>query len=130
VGIEATGHTHWFEAMLAELGHELWGGDAARIRASVIRKQKTDARDAEHLLNLLPQGFGYAQGRLWGTCFAQDGTRRSDWILGKSPPKQNRLDWGPLGVPIPLELCNVAVAHGTFLLQVIPYSLRRCQRLA
>jgi transposase len=27
VGIEATGHTHWFEAMLAELGHELWMGD-------------------------------------------------------------------------------------------------------
>jgi len=28
VGIEATGHTHWFERMLAELGHELWMGDA------------------------------------------------------------------------------------------------------
>jgi transposase len=55
VGIEATGHTHWFEAMLAELGHELWMGDAAKIRASVIRKQKTDARDAEHLLDLLRQ---------------------------------------------------------------------------
>jgi len=24
VGIEATGHTAWFEALLAELGHELW----------------------------------------------------------------------------------------------------------
>src|SRR5271157_3706106 len=55
VGIEATGHTHWFEAMLAELGHELWMGDAAKIRASVIRKQKTDARDAMHLLDLLRQ---------------------------------------------------------------------------
>jgi hypothetical protein len=30
-------------------------GDAAKIRASVVRKQKTDARDAEHLLNLLRQ---------------------------------------------------------------------------
>ena len=56
VGIEATGHTHWFEAMLAELGHELWMGDAAKIRASVVRKQKTDARDAAHLLNLLLHG--------------------------------------------------------------------------
>ena len=28
VGIEATGHTRWFERMLAELGHELWIGDA------------------------------------------------------------------------------------------------------
>jgi transposase len=53
VGIEATGHTHWFEAMLAELGHELWMGDAAKIRAAVVRKQKTDARDAAHLLDML-----------------------------------------------------------------------------
>lgn len=53
VGIEATGHTAWFEAMLAELGHELWMGDAAKIRAAVVRKQKTDARDAAHLLELL-----------------------------------------------------------------------------
>lgn len=56
VGIEATGHTHWFERMLAELGHELWMGDAAKIRAAVVRKQKTDARDAAHLLDLLQQG--------------------------------------------------------------------------
>jgi hypothetical protein len=55
VRIEATGYTHWFEGLLAERGHELWMGDAAKIRASVIRKQKTDARDAEHLLNLLRQ---------------------------------------------------------------------------
>ena len=53
VGIEATGHTAWFEAMLAEFGHELWMGDAAKIRAAVVRKQKTDARDAAHLLDLL-----------------------------------------------------------------------------
>jgi transposase len=46
VGIEATGHTRWFERMLAELGHELWIGNAAEIRASMVRKQKTDARDA------------------------------------------------------------------------------------
>jgi transposase len=31
VGIEPTGHTRWFERMLAELGHELWIGDAAQI---------------------------------------------------------------------------------------------------
>jgi transposase len=53
VGIEATGHTRWFERMLAELGHELWIGDAAQIRAAMVRKQKTDARDAAHLLELL-----------------------------------------------------------------------------
>jgi transposase len=43
----------WFERMLAELGHELWVGNAAQIRASVVREQKTDTRDAEHLLDLL-----------------------------------------------------------------------------
>ncbi len=53
VGIEATGHTRWFERMLGELGQELWIGDVAQIRASVVRKQKTDARDAAHLLDLL-----------------------------------------------------------------------------
>ena len=53
VGTEATGHTRWFERMLGELGHELWIGDAAQIRASMVRKQKTDARDAAHLLDLL-----------------------------------------------------------------------------
>ncbi|MGB9106414.1 MAG: IS110 family transposase [Terriglobales bacterium] len=55
VGIEATGYTQWFERMLAELGHELWVGDAAKIRASVVRKQKTDKRDAVHILDLLAQ---------------------------------------------------------------------------
>src|SRR6202162_5183911 len=53
VGMEACGHYPWFERLLAELGMELWFGDAARVRASVWRKQKTDRRDAEHLLNLL-----------------------------------------------------------------------------
>ena len=53
VGMEACGHYPWFERLLAELGFELWLGDAAKIRASVVRKQKTDRRDAEHLLHLL-----------------------------------------------------------------------------
>jgi len=53
VGMEATGHAQWLERMLAELGHELWIGHASEIRAGVVRKQKTDARDANHLLHLL-----------------------------------------------------------------------------
>jgi hypothetical protein len=52
--------------MLAELGHELWIGDAAQIRASVVRKQKTDARDAAHLLELLLSERGWlTQARFW-----------------------------------------------------------------
>jgi len=53
VGIEATGPIHWFERLLAEFGHELWIGDSARIRASEVRKQKTDERDAALILELL-----------------------------------------------------------------------------
>src|SRR3989454_3872012 len=51
--MEACGHDPWFERLLQELGFELWLGDAAEVRASVVRKQKTDRRDAEHLLHLL-----------------------------------------------------------------------------
>jgi transposase len=53
VGMEACGHYPWFERLLEELGFELWFGDAAKVRASVVRRQKTDRRDAEHLLRLL-----------------------------------------------------------------------------
>ena len=53
VGIEATMNAHWFERMLRKHHHELWVGDAARIRAAAVRKQKTDARDALHILDLL-----------------------------------------------------------------------------
>jgi transposase len=56
VGLEASGQSQWFEGMLAELGQELWIGDAAKIRASCERKQKTDRRDAQLLLTLLEQG--------------------------------------------------------------------------
>jgi transposase len=55
VGMEATGYGQWFEQMLARLGHELWVGDAAEIRAAMVRKQKTDSRDALHILDLMLQ---------------------------------------------------------------------------
>ncbi len=56
VGIESRGYTQWFEELLAEFGHELVVGDAAKIRKMEVRKQKHDRRDAEHLLNLLVKG--------------------------------------------------------------------------
>src|SRR5438067_1311276 len=55
VGIEASGQSQWFEQLLAELGPEVWIGDAAKIRASCERKQKTDRRDAELLVKLLEE---------------------------------------------------------------------------
>lgn len=56
IGLEATGNCHWLQDLLMELGHEVWVGDAAQIRASYVRKQKTDKRDAAHLLKLLMEG--------------------------------------------------------------------------
>ena len=56
VGMEATGHARWFERLLSECGIELWVADAAQVRAATRRKQKTDKRDAELLLELLSDG--------------------------------------------------------------------------
>jgi transposase len=53
IGMEAVGNSLWFEQLIAQVGHELWIGDAAQIRASYVRKQKTDRRDAGHILRLL-----------------------------------------------------------------------------
>jgi transposase len=56
IGMEAVGNSQWFLQMLQRLGHEVWVGDAAQIRASYVRKQKTDKRDAGHILKLLVEG--------------------------------------------------------------------------
>jgi transposase len=53
VGMEATGYSRWFERLLAELGIEVWIGDAAKIKTKRVRKQKTDRQDAQLLLKLL-----------------------------------------------------------------------------
>src|SRR5229473_1556234 len=50
IGMEATCTAQWFERLLERCGHTLRVGDAAQIRASVVRKQKTDTRDARQLL--------------------------------------------------------------------------------
>jgi transposase len=53
VGMEATCAARWFERLLERCGHQLWVGHPAQIRALAVRKQKTDPRDAQHLLHLL-----------------------------------------------------------------------------
>jgi transposase len=53
VGMEASGHAGWFERLLAELNFELSTGDAAKIAAKRVRKQKTDRHDAQHILKLM-----------------------------------------------------------------------------
>ena len=56
IGMEATGNCQWFVELMTALGHEVWIGDAAKIRASEVRQQKHDRRDAELLLRLLREG--------------------------------------------------------------------------
>jgi transposase len=53
VGMESCGNTLWFEQMLAEMGYRFAIGDAARIRAMAVREQKTNDRDALHILDVL-----------------------------------------------------------------------------
>jgi transposase len=53
VGMEATGNFRWFRRLLEETGQQLLVGDAGAIRASDPRRQKTDKRDARHILKLL-----------------------------------------------------------------------------
>jgi len=73
VGFEACGNTQWFEDLLERLGHEVWIGDAAAIRASYVRKQKTDRRDAGHILKLLMEG---RFPRLWRPSAAERDLRQ------------------------------------------------------
>jgi len=40
VGMEATFDAQWFERTLREHNHELWIGDAAEIRAAMVRKKR------------------------------------------------------------------------------------------
>jgi transposase len=53
IGMEATGNCQWFVDLVTAMGHEVWIGDAAKIRASEVRRQKHDRRDAALLLKLL-----------------------------------------------------------------------------
>lgn len=53
VGMEAGSPCQWFRRLLAECGHELWIGDAAKIRAQQVRKKKTNREDARLLRQLL-----------------------------------------------------------------------------
>ncbi len=53
VGMEASGHSRWFERLLGGLQFELWIGNAAEIRTKRVGKQKTDRQDAQLLLRLM-----------------------------------------------------------------------------
>lgn len=53
IGLEASGYSPWFEAMLEQVGCEVWLGDATEIRRRARWRQKSDRRDAELIWDLL-----------------------------------------------------------------------------
>jgi transposase len=53
IGLEASGYSPWFEAMVEQLGCEVWLGDATEIRRRARWRQKSDRRDAELIWDLL-----------------------------------------------------------------------------
>ena len=53
VGLEASGYSPWFEAMLEQLGGEVWFGHATEIRRRARWRQKNDRRDAELIWDLM-----------------------------------------------------------------------------
>ncbi len=73
LGLESCGFSQWFERLVEACGHELWVGDAAQIRASVVRRQKTDVRDAEHIVHLLVEN---RFPRLWVPSAAERDVRQ------------------------------------------------------
>jgi transposase len=52
VGMEATGHARWFSACWQSCSTNC-GWAMAQIKAARVRKQKTDRRDAGHILKLM-----------------------------------------------------------------------------
>lgn len=56
IGMEASGHSRWFERLTAQLGFELCVAHPAEVRARCVRKQKTDRQDAQLLLRLMIEG--------------------------------------------------------------------------
>ncbi len=88
VGMEAVGNSLWFEKLLEQLGHELWIGNAAEIRASYVRKQKTDRRDARHILKLLMED---RFPRIWVPGAEQRDRRQLLWHRHRLVQMQSRI---------------------------------------
>ena len=97
IGMEATGNSQWFIELVEDLGHEIWIGDAAQIRASYVRKQKTDKRDAAHILKLLVEGDFPAYGRPTARVKRHLVCKR--WTIEKADENSNDTPWFALHRP-------------------------------
>ncbi|HSY92820.1 MAG TPA: IS110 family transposase [Candidatus Binatus sp.] len=132
VGMEACGHYPWFERLLAELGFELWLGDAAEIRARVVRRQKTDRRDAEHVLRLMRED---RFPRIWVPSLEERDVRqllvhRHKQVQARTRVK-NQLQAMALsqGVQKKRKLWTVAGRQELEKLELLPYAAERRKQL-
>src|SRR5690242_6884271 len=132
VGMEACGHYPWFERLLAELGFELWLGDTAKIRASVVRQRKTDRRDAEHLQMLMRED---RFPRIWVPSLEERDVRqllvhRHKQVQARTRTK-NQLQALALsqGVQKKRKLWTAAGRAELEKLELLPYATLRRQRL-
>jgi transposase len=132
VGMEACGHYPWFERLLAELGFELWLGDAAEIRARVVRRQKTDRRDAEHVRRLMRED---RFPRIWVPSLEERDVRqllvhRHKQVQARTRVK-NQLQAMALsqGVQKKRKLWTVAGRQELEKLELLPYAAERRKQL-
>ncbi len=88
IGMEASGHSRWFERLISELRFELWIGDAAAISTKRVRKHKTDKQDAELLLTLMLED---RFPRIWVPTHADRDVRQLLWHRHRLVQMQTRL---------------------------------------
>src|SRR5262249_58090814 len=55
IGIETTGYTQWFHALMHRLGHTVLVGEAGKMPGPVGPETETERRDARPPLDLLQQ---------------------------------------------------------------------------
>ena len=132
VGMEACGHYPWFERLLEKCGIELWVGDAARIRAAEVRRQKTDRRDAAQILQLLLEN---RFPRLWVPSLEERDVRqlllhRHKQVQARTRIK-NQLQALALsqGMQKKYKLWTAAGRAELEKLELLPYAAKRRQRL-
>jgi len=122
VGMEAAGHSRWFERLLSELNFELWVGDPAQIRAKPVRRQKNDRRDAAHILNLmLEDNFP----RVWVPTVENRDLRQLVWHRHRLVGMRTR-SWSSASsrAPRPASCCVACyIAH---LSQILPFLFGGC----
>src|SRR6201997_2241766 len=114
------------------MGFELWLGDAAKIRAIVVRQQKTDRRDAEHL-QMLMRGDRFP--RIWVPSLEERDVRqllvhRHKQVQARTRTK-NQLQALAMsqGVQKKWKLWTAAGRAGVGGLGLLPYAAQRRRQL-